>query len=160
MDIIFAYDKTSGVILIEKKEILMKNGTFNKNYKKVTEEKFSEGGFYDPMDIVQVRYEMIKETERGGKTIDRISNAYGYSRASYYHIRDNFNKNGMSALIPERTGPKDASKLTGDLREFINEYIGRAPSASSSKIAKAIEQSKGVSVSKRTVERFRRKKKP
>jgi len=142
-----------------KKEILIKNGTFNKNHDKVKREGFSEGGFYDPMDIVQVRYEMIKDADDSEKTIGQISSEYGYSRASYYHIKDNFDKGGIAALIPERTGPKEARKLTGDLREYIKEYTQRNPKASSSKIAAEIESVKGVTVSKRTIERFRYKKK-
>ena len=143
-----------------KKETLIKNGTFNKNYGKVTNVSFRESGFYDPMDIVQVRYEMIKDINACGKTIEQVSSEYGYSRASYYHIKDNFDKGGIAALIPEKTGPRKARKLTPDLQEYINEFVGRNPSASSSKIAKEIERAKGVSVNKRTVERFRLKKKP
>jgi len=148
------------MVPMEKKEILIKNGTFNKNHEKVKREGFIEGGFYDPMDIVQVRYEMIKDVDNSGKTIEQISSEYGYSRASYYHIKDNFDKGGMTALIPEKTGPKEARKLTSDLQDYIKEYTQRDPKASSSKIAEEIESVKGVTVSKRTVERFRYKKKP
>ena len=148
------------MISIGKKELLIKNGTFNKNHNKVTSEGFSKGGFYDPMDIVQVRYEMIKDADNSGKTIGQVSSEYGYSRASYYHIKDSFDKGGMTALIPEKTGPKESRKLTSDLQEYIKEYIRRDPSVSSSKIAAEIKNVKGVTISKRTVERFRYKKKP
>ena len=144
---------------IEKKEILIKNGTYNKNYGIVKKEGFVEGGFYDPMDIVQVRYEMIKDADHSGRTIEQVSTDYGYSRASYYHIRDNFEKGGLAALIPDKTGPKAARKLTKDLQEYITRYIVENPSASSSKIAGEIERTKGISISKRTIERFRYKKK-
>jgi len=143
-----------------KKDVLMKNGTYNKNHSKVKKEKFQEGGFYDPMDIVQVRYEMIKEAGDGGKAIEQVTGEYGYSRASYYHIKGDFDNGGMIALVPEKTGPRSPSKLTGDLQEYIANYVEGNPRASSSQIAMAIEQDKGVTVNKRTVERFRSKKKP
>jgi len=142
-----------------KKDILIKNGTYNKNHGKVMKWKFREGGFYDPMDIVQVRYEMIKDAGGSGRTIKQVTDEYGYSRASYYHIKDNFDNGGMIALVPEKTGPKSARKLTDDLKEYITKYVEDNPSASSSRIAAEIERNKGITVSKRTVERFRSKKK-
>lgn len=148
------------MIIINKKEILLTNGTFNKNHAKVTKANFRNGGFYDPMDIVQVRYEMIRDADVSTGTIEQVSNEYGYSRASYYHIRDNFENGGMAALIPDKTGPREPRKFTDEIQEYVNDYIGRNPSASSSQIADEIESSKGVTVSKRTVERFRHKKKP
>jgi len=144
---------------VEKKEILIKNGTYNKNHGKVTKERFREGGFYDPMDIVQVRYEMIKDADDGGTTIEQTTSEYGYSRASYYYIKDDFEKGGMVALVPEKTGPKAPRKLTNELQEYITTYIENNPSTSSSRIALDIENDKGVKVSKRTIERFRSKKK-
>ena len=45
---------------MSKKAILIENGTFNKNYKNVKISKFIDDRFYDPMDIAQVKYEMLK----------------------------------------------------------------------------------------------------
>lgn len=145
---------------MDKKDILIKNGTYNKNHDKVQKKAFQEDEFYDPMDVVQVRYEMIKDASGGGRAIEQVTSEYGYSRASYYHIMDNFKKGGMLALVPEKTGPKTARKLTDDLREYVTKYIEANPSASSSKIASEIQRNKGIAISKRTIERFRSKKKP
>ena len=148
-----------GCMQMEKKDILIKNGTYNKNHSKVKNERFREGGFYDPMDIVQVRYEMIKDAEDRGGAIGQATGEYGYSRASYYNIKDDFEKGGMTGLVPDKRGPKTPRKLTGDLQDFIKDYVKGDPSASPAKIAAAIEAARGVTVSKRTVERFFSKKK-
>ena len=46
---------------MSKEDILKANGTYNRSHGKVTAEKFLTGGFYDPMDIIQVKYEMLRE---------------------------------------------------------------------------------------------------
>jgi hypothetical protein len=76
-----------GVALWIKKEVLTGNGTYNKNYKNVKSSKFVDDHFFDPMDIMQVKYEMLKEVERDGTTITDTVDNYGFSRTAYYNIR-------------------------------------------------------------------------
>lgn len=142
-----------------KKEILLANGTYNKNHEKVKNEKFLTDPFYDPMDIVQVKYEMLKDAADGSRGIAQIANDFGFSRASFYNIKDAFDNNGLSALVPEKTGPKRPKKLTEPCQEYIDRYISDNPKASSNEIAKGLKKDKGIDISKRTVERYRSKKK-
>jgi transposase len=145
---------------MEKKDKLRKNGTFNKNHGRVRKDKFQEGGFYDPMDIVQVRYEMVKESYDGDSAVGQVADDYGISRSAFYGIRKKFEEGGLAALIPERTGPKTARKFTGDLQEYVTGRMAEDPKASLSMIVADMERETGVRVSRRTVERFRSKKKP
>lgn len=55
------------------------------------------------MDIVQVKYEMLKDAAVGTRG---IADEFGFSRASFYKINDAFDSKGLSALVPEKTGPK------------------------------------------------------
>lgn len=145
---------------MNKAEVLKSNGTYNRRHGSVKKREFLDGGFYDPMDIVQVKYEMLREAQGSGRPIGEVSGGFGFSRTAYYNIRESFDKSGMSALIPERTGPKHPHKLTEPLREFADEYATANPGASASEIAAAIQREKGVAISKRTIERYNAKKKP
>lgn len=142
-----------------KKNILLANGTYNKHHEKVKNEKFLTNPFYDPMDIVQVKYEMLKDAADGSRGIAQIADGFGFSRASFYNIKDAFDSHGLSALVPERTGPKKPKKLTEPCQEYIDKYISGSPKASSNEIAMGLKKDKGVNVSKRTIERYRSKKK-
>ena len=142
-----------------KKDTLVANGTYYKRYLSVKKEGFEVGGFYDPMDAVQVKYEMIREAQDSGRTIGDIAEDFGFSRTAYYAIKEGFDANGMLAFIPEKKGPRRQHKLTEVLQEFIDEYTAGHPKAKAAEIAGAIMSEKGAEISKRTVERYLAKKK-
>ena len=143
----------------EKKDILIENGTYNKNHNKVTEPKFLGDVFYDPMDILQVKYEMLKEVEKRGATIADAATSYGFSRTAFYNIKEAFNKHGIKGLISEKLGPRNPHKLTRENQGHIDNYIKENPSISASEIVEIINRDVGVHLSKRTVERYQSKKK-
>lgn len=142
-----------------KREILLANGTYNQKHEKVKNNKFLAGSFYDPMDIVQVKYEMLKDAEEGSRGIAQVADEFGFSRASFYNIKNAFDKQGLSAFVPEKTGPKRPYKLTEPYKDYIDRYISEKPKASSNEITKSLKNYKGIDISKRTVERYRSKKK-
>jgi len=145
---------------MDKKEILKKNGTYNKNHSKVIRDKFLTGGFYDPVDAMQVKYEMIRDADGADANISRLSKEYGYTRAAFYNIKAAFSKEGMPALIPSKTGPKGATKLTTEVSAHIADYIADHPGASARDIQAYLCKEKGVDIGKRTIERHISKKKP
>ena len=144
---------------MEKKECLIENGTYNKNHERVKDARFAEGGFFDPMDIAQVKYEMLKEVEQNGASVTDAAEDFGFSRTAFYSIKDAFNKHGIKGLIPEKPGPRKPHKLTPEYQELIEGWISQSPGISSSELAKRVNESGADNVSKRTIERYRTKKK-
>lgn len=141
---------------MSKEDILKANGTYNRSHDKVTAEKFLTGGFYDPMDIIQVKYEMIREAlESPHRNITELASSYGFSRASFYKIKEAYEKNGVQALVPSKSGPRQAHKLTAEHRFFIDDH----PKASSEEIRLRLQKERGLTVSRRTIERYRSRKK-
>lgn len=144
---------------MSKKDVLQGNGTYNRNYGKVKNARFAGDDFFDPMDIVQVKYEMLKDVAKGGRPVSSSADDFGFSRTAYYSIKDAFDKQGISGLIPEKPGPKGPHKLTPECQKQINDHIAKNPKASSGEIAAVISDNNCVNISKRTVERYRAKKK-
>jgi len=145
---------------MSKKDVLVENGTYNKNHMRVKDIRFIGGDFFDPMDIVQVKYEMLKAVAKSGKPVSGAADVFGFSRTAYYNIKDAFDSQGVIGLIPEKPGPRGPHKLTPEYQKQIDDYIAKKPGASSGEIAIAINETKAVSINKRTVERYRAKKKP
>lgn len=145
---------------MSKKDVLQMNGTYNRNHEKVRDARFIGDDFYDPMDIVQVKYEMIKGVVRDGKSVTDAADGFGFSRTAYYSIKGAFDKQGVSGLIPEKPGPKRPHKLTPEFQMQIDDYLASKSGASSAELAAIVNRNNGVSISKRTVERYRAKKKP
>ena len=147
------------VIYLSKKEILQENGTYNKNYKRVKDARFSSEDFFDPMDVVQVKYEMLKDVEKNGKTVSCAADDYGFSRTAYYSIKEAFDNQGVVGLIPEKPGPRAPHKLTPEYQQQIDDLVSKKPWTSSGELAEALNENNAINISKRTVERYRAKKK-
>lgn len=140
-----------------KKDILIANGTYNKNHYKVLDDKFQKDPFFDPMDIVQVKYEMLKTARNSELGVLRIADEFGFSRSAFYKIKDSYETNGIAALVPEKSGPHKARKLTDEYQRYIDRYIKEKPKAASAEIAQQLKQEMGIDISKRTIERYRRR---
>ena len=147
------------MIELNKKDYLLGNGTYNKSHKKVKSKKFIENDFFDPTDMIQVKYEMLKEVTKNGKSISEAATDFGFSRTAFYHIKEVFDKKGLIGLAPEKKGPKNPYKLTSEIQRDIDDCISENPMISSSEITKRVNSNKDVNISKRTVERYRSKKK-
>lgn len=141
---------------MSKEDALRANGTYNSNYSNVTENRFHENDFYDPMDLVQVKYEMLREAlNNPSRNIGELAHDYGFSRAAFYKIKEAYEAKGTIALIPNKSGPKQAHKLTGEYQAFIDKH----PKSSSEELRILLMNEKGLNVSKRTIERYRSRKK-
>ena len=141
-----------------KQDILIKNGTYNKNFTKVTEQRFINDDFYDARDLVQVKYEMLRTVRDSDRCINEVVEKFGFSRSGFYKIKDAFEKEGVSAFVPNKTGPQNARKLTKEHQQFIDHYLMDNPDTSSDNMVAVLKMERGLEVSKRTIERYRSRK--
>ena len=109
--------------MASKEDALKQNGCFYNNYENVAAGIFKTASFFDSRDIVQVKYEMIRAASNAESSITEISNAYGFSRKSYYQILKAFQADGLYALIPHKPGPKKPHKLTDKAAVFIDSFL-------------------------------------
>jgi transposase len=144
-----------------KKEMLKQNGTLNKNADKVVDPKFRNIAFFDPNDLVQVKYEMIRSAQKEGTGVLKASKTFGFSRITFYKTEKAFKKSGLAGLLPRRKGPRRAHKLSGEVMEFVSQLLERKPDIKSSGIKEEIKDRFNLSVHKRSIERaiLRSKKK-
>ena len=144
--------------MVPKDEALKKSGCFNNNHENVTASIFESAPFFDRKDIVQVKYEMIRAVTKDEGSITEISDAYGFSRKSYYQTSEAFESGGLHALIPKKTGPKGPSKLNTEVAEFIDSYLAGHKGAKPKEISMQLEAEKGVKVHPRSIYRYLEKK--
>ena len=84
---------------------LVANGTLNPFPDKVTDPKFREGDFFDPRDVVQVKYEMLRRVSVEQRVGHGRDGEYGVSRPTYYQAKANFDEAGVAGLVPKKRGP-------------------------------------------------------
>ena len=71
-----------------KRQILRQTGTLNPRADRVTDELFSGSDFFDPNDLLQVKYEMLRRVHSDGFTVRRAAQLFGFSRPSFYQAQE------------------------------------------------------------------------
>ena len=128
--------------------------TLNPHPEAVTDPAFTSGAFFDPADLVQVKYEMVRAVEAGALGAGAAAAAFGLARQSYYNARKALAEHGLPGLIPARPGPRGGHKLTAEVVDFLEQQHAAAdPAPSSAQLAAAVTGQFGVTARKRSVER-------
>lgn len=66
---------------------LIEEGTLNPSPEKVGDPTFHGNEFFDPRDIVQVKYEMLRRVSVENVSVTDAANEYGVSRPTYTRRR-------------------------------------------------------------------------
>src|SRR5450432_3805955 len=102
-----------------KVQALRQSGSLNLRPQNVRDELFRDQEFFDPRDLVQVKYEMLRRVGKDGHSISTTASAFGFSRPSFYQAQAVFEESGLAGLVPQKRGPKQAHKLTPEILEFL-----------------------------------------
>ena len=89
-----------------KLKALLEEGTLNPSPGKVRDPKFQENEFFDPRDLVQVKYEMLRRVSVEKSSVTEATEDYGVSRPTYYQTKASFDKGGLAGLVPRKRGPQ------------------------------------------------------
>ncbi len=136
-----------------KVEALREEGTLNPEPEDVRDPKFQENDFFDPHDIVQVKYEMLRRVSVENASISAAAGEYGVSRPTYYQTKASFEKAGVAGLVPQKRGPHGPHKLRGPALAFIQQQLVAGEPVRARELAKLIRQKFGLNVHPRTIER-------
>ena len=63
-----------------KEAALAASRTLNSDPQKVTDPAFTAGGFFDPADLLQVKYEMVRKVEVEGVPVSAVARTFGFAR--------------------------------------------------------------------------------
>lgn len=144
-----------------KTEALRRQGCLHPRPESVSDPLFVSSDFFDPRDLVQVKYEMLRQVRVEGKPISESASAFGLSRPSYYQAQSAFEQGGLGGLLPKKPGPRRSHKLSPEVVEFLEKVLADDPSLRPSQLAEHVRERFGRKVHPRSVERAlaRRKKK-
>jgi len=133
-----------------KRQFLRQTGTLNPRPDRVTDELFTDGDFFDPNDLLQVKYEMLRRVRRDDFTVRQAAQLFGFSRPSFYQAQEAFTRGGLGAMVPQKRGPRRAHKLSPKIVAFIERTIAANPEAD---LVAAVQQAFSISVHRRSIER-------
>ena len=136
-----------------KTDALAEDGTLNPAPEKIRDPKFQEDGFFDPRDIVQVKYEMLRRASVEKASVTEASEEYGVSRPTYYQAKADFDEGGIAGLVPRKRGPRGPHKIQGEVSAFLSAQISPGEPIRARELAKSLQKEFGLDVHPRTIER-------
>lgn len=136
-----------------KSKALRDHGSLNARPQDVNDELFREGEFFDPRDIVQVKYEMLRRVRVEGMSITQATERFGFTRPVFYQAQAAFEREGLPGLVPKRPGPRRAHKLSDTVLRFIDQQRLKDKTLRSPALAELVQQRLGLSVHPRSIER-------
>ncbi len=125
----------------------------NPHPEQVTDPEFLASEFFDARDVVQVKYEMVRKVKADGAPVTEAAAAFGYSRPSYYQAAAALERSGLDGLVPARPGPRGAHKLTDQILAWAEQQLAADPGLRPAQLVPLIEESFGVRVHPRSIEK-------
>jgi len=120
---------------------------------RVVDVLFQQGGFFDPRDLVQIRYEMLRRHLVEGRPVTKVIREFGVSRQMFYVLLGMFQQEGLAGLLPRKRGPKGAHKCTDAILTFVVARREESPGRSAKELAEDVASKFGVQLHPRTLER-------
>jgi transposase len=122
---------------------------------------FKENPFFDPKDLLQVRYEMLRRHSVEGVSIVEVATRFGVSRPTVNQAQAAFQQAGLSGLLPKQRGPKERHKLSTEVIGYVRALRAAEPDLTTIACVQAIQEKFGITVHRRSLERaLTSKKKP
>ena len=132
---------------------LTETGTANPHPEAVRDPAFVDNDFFDPRDLVQVKYEMLRRVRIERQSIAETAALFGLSRPTFYKAQADFEHAGLMGLLPVKRGPRGAHKITDEVMCFIEQARAEEEGLDGQELAERIARRFGRSVHRRTVER-------
>jgi len=137
----------------QKRQILRRHGTLNAQPESVTQPLFQNSDFFDPDDLLQVKYEMLRQVHVDQNSISEAARAFGFSRPSFYQAQSAFQQDGVVGLLPHKRGPQAGHKLTGEVMELVAQQQSEDASLTPEQLAAAVQKRFRVQVHPRSIQR-------
>jgi len=142
-----------------KSKALQKLRCLNPRPEKVTSELFEKNDFFDPRDLLQVKYEMLRRVRVDRQPIRQVAFQFGFSRPSVYKALATFDRTGLLGLVRTKPGPRRAHKLSESVVKFIEEQKREDGSVTLDQLVNRIKRQFGLVVHTRSIQRALKRKK-
>jgi transposase len=136
-----------------KSQALAQDGALNPHPEAVRDPLFIGNPFFDPKDLVQVRYEMVRRHCADGISISDVATTFGVTRPTFYKAQSALAATGLLGLVPHLRGPKGGHKISDDVVAFLTDLKAASPELTMSQCLGAIEARFSIKVHRRSLER-------
>jgi transposase len=134
-------------------EALRQRGSLNPHPERVADPLFQTSKFFDARDLVQVKYEMVRQVRVDGEPVRHSAAAFGFSRPTFYQAQTLLEGGGMAALVTQKPGPRRSHKLNPDVMAFIEQLRIEDASLRAADLVGRVQHRFGRKVHPRSIER-------
>ena len=134
-----------------RRQALGAQGASHPHPEAVTDPLFGDSAFFDPNDLVQVKYEMLRSVQKEGRAVVEAAQAFGLSRPVFYVTQALFQREGLPGLLPRKRGPKRPHKLNDEAMTVLLEVIQAGRIRNGEELATLLAQRCGVEVHPRSI---------
>ena len=138
---------------------LARDGVLNPHPEGVRDPLFNANPFFDPKDLVQVRYEMVRRHQNDGIAISNVAETFGVSRPTFYKAQGALADQGLAGLVPRQRGPKGGHKISAEVLSFVEAVKAATPELTLPQLIGMIAERFGRDVHRRSLERALARKK-
>jgi hypothetical protein len=137
----------------QKTDFLAAHGLLNPRPGRVKSPLFGTLDFFDPRDLPQVRYEMLRAARVESMSVAGSCRSFGFSREYFYRLERSFTERGYVALLGAPMGRPPLLALNPEIVHFIVYRKLEDPKLSGEDLRQEIQRLYKVDCSRRTVER-------
>ena len=136
-----------------KARFLASRGALHPHPERVRDPLFLGSDFFDPRDLIQVRYEVLRRHLVDGQAVAAVARTFGMSRQTFYLLARAFREGGLPGLLPRKRGPKRARKGTDEILAYVAARRTGSPARSTRESVDDVRREFGVRLHPRTLER-------
>ncbi len=136
-----------------KRIALQASGTFNPRHNRVRHPLFQGSDFFDPQDLLQLKYESLRALQKEPYSLAQAASEFGLSRPTLYQAQAHLAAQGLEGLLPGKRGPRQAHKLTPEVRQYLEELLRVEPELSARQLAARLRRRFKLKVHPRTLEK-------
>jgi transposase len=136
-----------------KRAFLEAAGALHPHPDRVRAQPFRQHRFFDALDKVQVKYEMVRAHVGDDEPVAHVAHGYGVTRETVYAATRRLAARGVLGLADQKRGRKGPLKVTPAMRVFIIEARRTEAALTTQALAERVATEFGVVVHKKTVER-------
>jgi len=136
-----------------KRKALQTTGTFNSRAAQVRHPLFQQSSFFDPEDLLQLKYETLRAVQVEQCPIAKAARDFGLSRPTIYEAQAQLQQQGLEGLLPHKRGPKAAHKLTDQVLQYLHEQAQVEPEIEAEELTRRVRQRFAVKLHPRTIQK-------
>jgi transposase len=136
---------------------LREQGSLHRHPAAVTDALFQQNPFFDPRDVVQVKYELLRRVSIDKVSVTEASGEYGVSRPTYYQAKADFDVAGIAGLVPAKPGPRGPHKVDDDVLAFLRAQVVAGEPLRARELAKLVRDELDIELHPTPIERVIKK---